>query len=65
MMVLRGLEEFRLHLGGQLTVTLLEGIGHGIEVHEMDQALIGDAIQTLQRRHCDRCFRLSTVLTSS
>jgi len=55
-MVLRGLEEFRLHLGGQLTVTLLESIGHGIEVHEMDQALIGDAIQALQRRQYNRFF---------
>jgi 3-dehydroquinate synthase len=56
-MVLRGLEEFRQHLGGQLTVTLLDGIGHGIEVHELDQTVIGDAIQALQRRHCDRLFR--------
>lgn len=31
-----GLEEFREHLGGRLTVTLLEGIGRGIDVHEMD-----------------------------
>jgi 3-dehydroquinate synthase len=56
MMVLRGLEEFRLHLGGRLTVTLLKGIGHGIEVHDMDLAVIGDAIQALQRRHFDRLF---------
>jgi 3-dehydroquinate synthase len=57
-MVLRGLEEFRLHLGGQLTVTLLESIGHGIEVHEMDQALVVDAIQALQRRQYNRFFRM-------
>jgi 3-dehydroquinate synthase len=56
MMVLRGLEEFRLHLGGRLTVTLLKGIGHGIEVHDMDLAVIGDAIQALQRRNFDRLF---------
>ncbi|MHC4245315.1 MAG: 3-dehydroquinate synthase [Planctomycetota bacterium] len=31
-----GLEEFREHLGGRLTVTLLEGIGRGVDVHEMD-----------------------------
>ena len=53
-MLLRGLEEFRQHLGGQLTVTLLDGIGHGIEVHELDQAVIGDAIQALHHRHCAR-----------
>ncbi|MCP4792822.1 MAG: 3-dehydroquinate synthase, partial [Actinomycetia bacterium] len=31
-----GLEEFREHLGGRLTVTLLEGVGRGVDVHEMD-----------------------------
>jgi 3-dehydroquinate synthase len=38
--ILTGLEEFREHLGGQLTIMLLEGIGSGIEVHEMDSSLI-------------------------
>jgi 3-dehydroquinate synthase len=38
--ILTGLEEFREHLGGQLTIMLLEGIGNGIEVHEMDSGLI-------------------------
>ncbi len=52
--VLQGLEEFRQHLGGQLTVTLLQGIGQGIEIHEMDQSIIGDALQALQRRRSDR-----------
>jgi 3-dehydroquinate synthase len=57
MMVLRGLEEFRLHLGGQLTVTLLHGIGQALEAHEMDQALVGDAIQLLQERHSARLLQ--------
>ncbi|MDP9365831.1 MAG: 3-dehydroquinate synthase [Chloroflexota bacterium] len=35
--ILAGLDEFREHLGGQLTVMLLEGIGRGIEVHAMDR----------------------------
>jgi 3-dehydroquinate synthase len=38
--ILAGLEEFREHLGGQLTIMLLEGIGNGIEVHEVDPGLI-------------------------
>src|SRR5262249_6112708 len=33
LLVLRGLEEFREHLGGQLTITLLRAIGQGFEVH--------------------------------
>lgn len=32
----RGLEEFRQHLGGQLTLTMLRGIGEPLEVHEVD-----------------------------
>jgi len=38
LLVLEGLEEFRQHLGGELTITLLAGIGHGFEVHEMNLA---------------------------
>jgi 3-dehydroquinate synthase len=42
--VLAGLDEFREHLGGELTVTLLRGIGRAVEVHEMDPALIEQAV---------------------
>ncbi|RCJ36961.1 3-dehydroquinate synthase [Nostoc minutum NIES-26] len=44
----RGLTEFREHLGGQLTITLLQGIGQGIEVHEVDLSLYKDAILMLK-----------------
>jgi 3-dehydroquinate synthase len=47
---LAGLEEFREHLGGELTITLLEQIGRGVEVHEMNPEKILDAIQELQNR---------------
>lgn len=50
LILLRGLEEFREHLGGRLTVTLLKAIGQGIEVHEMDDATIVEAVQELQIR---------------
>lgn len=46
--LLQGLEEFREHLGGKLTITLLNGIGSGVEVHEMDGALIQQASQWLK-----------------
>lgn len=42
-----GLQEFREHLGGDLTVMLLEGIGKGVEVNEMDQVTIIEAIDVL------------------
>jgi 3-dehydroquinate synthase len=51
LVVLRGLEEFREHLGGDLTVTLLKAIGHGFEVRQMDRAQVLAALQELQTRH--------------
>ena len=45
--VLKGLEEFREHLGGELTIMLLESIGKGIEVHEMQADKILEAISEL------------------
>src|SRR5271170_6150830 len=48
--ILAGLEEFREHLGGELTVTLLKEIGRGIEVHEMTPQKIVEAIRELQKR---------------
>lgn len=48
--VLAGLEEFREHLGGRLTVTLLAGIGEGVEVNAMDPALVERAIGWLAAR---------------
>jgi len=43
-----GLDEFREHLGGELTVMLLEGIGRGTEVHEIDEARMIASIARLQ-----------------
>lgn len=52
--LLLGLEEFREHLGGILTITLLEKIGIGVEVHEMDKDLILKAVEKL------KCFQLES-----
>jgi len=49
-LLLRGLEEFREHLGGELTITLLRDIGVGEEVHQMDPAEILRALVWLRRR---------------
>jgi 3-dehydroquinate synthase len=48
--LLKGLSEFREHLGGELTITLLEDIGRGIEVHEMDEERVREAIGWLKSR---------------
>jgi 3-dehydroquinate synthase len=46
--VFDGLEEFRQHLGGELTITLIDGIGSAFEVHEIDADLMADAAELLR-----------------
>lgn len=48
--ILTGLREFREHLGGELTVTLLQRIGEGVEVHAMDPELVMQSIGWLRAR---------------
>ncbi len=50
LVLLKGLEEFREHLGGELTITLLSAIGRGVEVHDMDHTLIRRALDELRIR---------------
>jgi 3-dehydroquinate synthase len=52
--VLDGLAEFREHLGGELTITLLADIGRGLEVHEMRDDVVLQAIDELARRDAGR-----------
>ena len=47
--LMRGLEEFRQHLGGRLTVTMLAGPGDPLDVHEVDPKAMKTAIRTLGR----------------
>ncbi len=51
LLVLKGLEEFREHLGGELTITLLQNVGVGIEVHEVNLPKVVESIYELQQRH--------------
>ena len=46
--LIKGLKEFQEHLGGQLTIMLLEKLGKGIEVHEMEEELIHTSVALLQ-----------------
>ncbi|MCO5723798.1 3-dehydroquinate synthase [Robiginitalea marina] len=46
-MLLEGIEEFREHLGGTLTITLLKGIGQKTEVHQIDRGLMEQAMAEL------------------
>lgn len=48
--VIRGLTEFREHLGGQLTIMLLSRIGAGVEVHVVEEKQMAEAISLLRKR---------------
>jgi 3-dehydroquinate synthase len=45
--VLQGLEEFREHLGGRLTIMLLRSIGEPFDVHELRRDVMVRSIETL------------------
>jgi 3-dehydroquinate synthase len=46
--VLDGLDEFREHLGGDLTVLMIENVGCGADVHRIDEAVLAGCIERLR-----------------
>ena len=64
-LVLAGLEEFREHLGGELTITLLKTIGSGVEVHEMQTPAVMKALHELQQRHTARGGNILSLSANS
>ncbi|MGI9417083.1 MAG: 3-dehydroquinate synthase [Geminicoccaceae bacterium] len=48
--VMKGLRDFQEHLGGELTITLLDAVGTGVEVHEIDEAVMLEASAWLKSR---------------
>ncbi len=44
-----GLEEFRQHLGGRLTVTMLKDFGQPVDVHEIDREVMHQAIEMIAK----------------
>lgn len=62
LLVLSGIEEFREHLGGQLALTLLRGIGEGFEVNELNMMRVVESIRELQTRRAAR--RLNQLLAA-
>lgn len=45
--LLQGLEAFRQHLGGRLTVTLIKAVGKPMEVHAIDRRVMRQAAEAL------------------
>ncbi len=54
--LLDGLEEFREHLGGRLTVTLPRGIGGRVDVHRIDRAAMLHALDFLRGAAAQRAI---------
>jgi len=48
--VLAGLQEFREHLGGELSLTMLRDIGEAVEVHEVDEPTLLRCLDALRAR---------------
>lgn len=46
--LLAGLDEFREHLGGRLTITLITGVAKPINVHEIDRGMMSAALGKLR-----------------
>lgn len=51
--LLAGLNEFKEHLGGQLTITLLSDIGSGMEVHEINTDIMKESLNFLIQNYTD------------
>ena len=53
-LVLQGLADFQEHLGGRLTIMLLEGIGKPFDVNDVRPNLMLKSIETLKRLEAER-----------
>ena len=51
--VAAALEEFREHIGGVLTITLLKGLGHGFDAREIDAPRMTSCLEILCHRASD------------
>jgi 3-dehydroquinate synthase len=61
-----GLEEFRQHLGGRLTLTMLSAIGRPCEVHEVNHDFMRQAIEIVSRyRSGATDFQLTAAVSPS
>lgn len=62
-----GMEEFRQHLGGRLTLTMLRAVGDPINVHEVDRRQMAAAIERVAQfaaEHCASVTKTKAKLTA-
>jgi 3-dehydroquinate synthase len=55
--ILPGLQEFRQHLGGPLTIIMLRGISRPVEIQAVDEKLMATALALLQGQDADGILR--------
>ncbi|MBK8174952.1 MAG: 3-dehydroquinate synthase [Rhodospirillales bacterium] len=53
--LLRGIDDFREHLGGDLTIGLLTAIGTAVDVQTLDESMIAGAVAWLRERDGRTC----------
>jgi len=61
-LVYQGLEEFREHLGGELTILLLKSAGQGVEVHTMDEDILDTCVEKLAARETEKVSKEDSSL---
>jgi 3-dehydroquinate synthase len=49
--LVEGLDEFREHLGGELTIAMPDGIGSQRDINHVDTAIVENAIASLRVLH--------------
>ena len=49
--VLQGLDEFREHMGGRLTIPMIRAPGERIDLHAIDSALVEESLAELKSRY--------------
>lgn len=59
--IFQGLEEFRQHLGGRLTLTMLRDVGQPVDVHEVDYEAMRTAVSHLKVHAMATSATLKTV----
>jgi 3-dehydroquinate synthase len=58
-LLMQGLEEFREHLGGQLTLILPTAIGQSTHVHALSSEVVKKVTAELRHRFSSTCAALS------
>lgn len=62
--VIEGLTDFKEHLGGELTITLLQDIGMGIEVNDLNDDDIEQSIEWLKHGKSEPSAKVLTITTA-